>query len=126
MNQPLHYQRQTSNVASGTSKQGTVKATFDELVSVFGEPEIMPYEYKLNHLWVVNIEGVIATIYDYKEDLKTGKAEDWHIGSKQKVAERLVNQVLAENINVPADYDSTEDYEQDQKAAAETIANGDY
>ena len=122
----LHYQRQTSNVASGTSKQGTVKATFDELVSVFGEPEIMPYEYKLNHLWVVNIEGVIATIYDYKEDLKTGKDEDWHIGSKQKVAERLVNQVLAENINVPADFDNLEDYEQDQAAAAETIANGDY
>lgn len=122
----LQYQRQTSNVINGTSKQGEVKATYAELVSVFGQPEIMEDYDKITHLWVVNIEGVIATVYDYKENLKTGKSEDWHIGSKQKVAERLVNQVLAENINVPADYDSAEDYEQDLKAAAETIANGDY
>jgi hypothetical protein len=92
----LHYQRQTSNVINGTSKQGEVKATYAELVSVFGQPEVMEDYDKITHLWVVNIEGVIVTIYDYKEDLKTGKAEDWHIGGNQKIAERLVNQIVAE------------------------------
>ena len=94
----LHYQRQTSNVASGTGLQGYCRATYAQLVAAFGEPEIMSDYDKVTHQWVLNIEGVIATIYDYKEDLKTGNAEDWHIGGKQKIAERLVNQALAENI----------------------------
>lgn len=122
----MNYQRQTSNVISGSSLQGYVDASYEELVSAFGDPEIMAYEYKINHLWVISFEGTIATIYDYKEDLETGSTERWHIGGYVAGVSDLVRQALDENGTVPADYDSAEDYEQDQKAAAETIANGDY
>lgn len=91
----LHYQRQTTNVLNGTSLQGYVKATFAELVSAFGQPEINPSD-KVIHQWALNIEGVICSIYDYKDHLNTGKPEEWHVGSKQKVAVRLIEQILAE------------------------------
>lgn len=44
--------------------------------------------------------------------------------STEQAIDRLTRKIEAQE--VPADYDSHEDYEQDQKAAAETIANGDY
>lgn len=96
MNNQLNWQRQTSNVTNGTGLQGYVRATYDELVSIFGKPEYMGDYDKITHQWVLNIEGVIATIYDYKENLNTGITEAWHIGGKQKIAERLVNQIVAE------------------------------
>lgn len=93
----LQYQRQTSNVINGTSLQGYTCATYSQLVSAFGKPELSSAEDgKVNHLWVVNIEGVIATIYDYKEDLNTGKTEDWHVGGFVAGASDLVNQILEE------------------------------
>ncbi len=91
----LQYQRQTSNVTNGFSLQGYVKTTFGQLVKAFGQPEINPSD-KVIHQWVLNIEGVICTVYDYKEHLNTGKAEDWHIGGKQKIAVKLIEQILAE------------------------------
>lgn len=99
MQNPIIYSRQTSNVINGTSLQGYVQATYQELVDAFGDPEIRldgDTGYKVKHLWVINIEGVICSIYDYKEDLNTGKPENWHIGGKQKIAERLINQIIEE------------------------------
>lgn len=115
----------TVTVISGSSLQGYIEASYEELVSTFGEPE-KKEDDKVNNLWVVNFEGVIATIYDYKEDLETGKVERWHVGGYVAGVSDLVRQALDENGTVPTDYDSAEDYEQDRKAAAETIANGDY
>lgn len=88
------YSRQTPNVIAGTGLQGYVKASYTELTNLFGEPHPATEDGKVTHLWVVSAEGVIFTIYDYKEDLNTGKREDWHIGSKQKVAVRLAQQII--------------------------------
>lgn len=90
----MNYQRQTSNVANGTGFQGYVSATLQQLKDAFGEPEIMKDYDKVTHLWVVMIEGVLCTIYDYKENLDTGKVEDWHVGGKVAAASLLVNAVL--------------------------------
>ena len=91
------YSRQTSNVTAGTSLQGYIKATYCELTKAFGQPETFEQDDndgKIKHLWVVNAEGVIFTIYDYKADLNTGLREEWHIGSKQYAAVRLAEQIL--------------------------------
>lgn len=93
----LDYHRQTPNIITGTGLQGYINATFEQLTKVFGEPNIMKDYDKVTHLWVLNIEGVIATIYDYKQNLNTGKAENWHIGGKQKIAVKLIEQILADN-----------------------------
>lgn len=103
-NNQLIYSRQTPNVIAGTSLQGyTTPVTYAELVSTFGQPNIMDDFDKVTHLWVLNIEGVTATIYDYKDNLKSDKPAEWHIGGKQKVAERLVNQIIKENRYTPTD-----------------------
>jgi hypothetical protein len=91
----LQYQRQTSNVTNGFKPIGYVKTTFGQLVKAFGQPEILS-DNKVTHRWVVNIEGVICTIYDYKDALDPFKPEDWHIGGKQKIAVKLIEQILAE------------------------------
>lgn len=84
----------TINV-NGTSFQGYAYATMQQLKDLFGEPELnTSADGKTAHLWVVNIEGVIATIYDYKENLDTGKTEAWHIGGYVAAASTLVNQIV--------------------------------
>lgn len=91
----LHYQRQTSNVANGTGFQGYAYATMQQLKDAFGDPELnTSADGKVTHLWVINIEGVLCTVYDYKEDLDTGKVEAWHVGGKVAAASILVNEVL--------------------------------
>lgn len=92
----LHYQRQTSNVATGTSFQGHVYAKYSDLVSAFGTPELDRHD-KTPHLWVISIEGVICTIYDYKDNLETDAVEAWHIGGFVPAASLLVNEALAQN-----------------------------
>jgi len=91
----MNYHLQTTNVINGTSKQGTMTATYEELVGFFGQPELSPGEdHKTHHTWVVMIEGVLCTIYDYKENLNTGREEEWHIGGKVPAAAYLVKAVM--------------------------------
>lgn len=95
----LKYQLQTSNLTLGSSNQGYIRANFDELTKAFGYPETFgdrETDGKVKHLWTVNVEGVIITIYDYKQDLNTGKTENWHIGGYEKIAPRLIEQILNE------------------------------
>jgi len=91
----MNYQRQTSNVINGSSFQGYAYATKQQLIDVFGAPELYSSpESKTTHQWVINIEGVLCTIYDYKENLDTGKIEAWHIGGFVAAASTLVNLAL--------------------------------
>lgn len=90
----MNYQRQTSNVITGTGMQGYARATMQQLKNAFGDPEIMKDYDKVTHLWVIKIESVLCTVYDYKENLDTGKAEDWHVGGKVSASSLLVNAVL--------------------------------
>lgn len=90
----MNYHRQTSNTIKGTGFQGYAYATMQQLKDAFGDPEIMSDYDKVTHLWVINIEGVLCTIYDYKENLDTGKVEAWHIGGFIPAATILVNEVL--------------------------------
>ena len=69
----------------GTSFQGTVKTTYDNLVEVFGEPTAMdasPYE-KVNAEWSVEAkdeDNTDFTIYNWKDGYVPTEEYDWHIG----------------------------------------------
>ena len=69
----------------GTSFQGTVKTTYDNLVEVFGEPTAMdasPYE-KVNAEWSVEAkdeDNTVFTIYNWKDGYVPTEEYDWHIG----------------------------------------------
>ena len=98
-------------IGSGTSLRGKITASYDELVEVFGEPNIEASDKVFNE-WgiefrvpvdddgmgdVDDYDTVQATIYDWKEldayDSHVGKYE-WHIGGRNYQAVELVYEAL--------------------------------
>ena len=91
---------------NGTSYQGVVTTTYDELVSKFGDPtytDASPYE-KVNAQWSLEFdvptedgedyELVTATIYNWKVgSIPTDKYE-WHVGGFDFNSVDLVQGVL--------------------------------
>ena len=76
-----------------TSLQGYVKASFDELVEVFGQPTYAEPsgDGKVETEWEM-VEGeTVFTIYDWKEydngaRSRSGLAYRWHIGGRSREA----------------------------------------
>lgn len=92
-----HEVRQTNQQPDRTGLQGYVEATFAELVEAFGKPNgEASIDGKVFNSWVIMVDGLLCTIYDYKENLATGKTEEWHIGGKAKACAQLVTEALAE------------------------------
>lgn len=91
----MNYTNHPTNKIKGTAKQGTVSATYQDLQYFFGEALLTPgTDFKTNHLWAVEIEGILCTIYDYRENLATGKVEEWHVGGNVSAAPFLVAAIL--------------------------------
>ena len=96
--------------AAGTSLRGKVMASYDTLVTVFGEPNIAANDKVWNE-WGVTFEMgkvdedewdlVDITIYDWKEvspeDARQGKYL-WHIGAKTHLGVELVYAALGDEI----------------------------
>ena len=83
----------------GTSNQGSIEATYDQLVAVFGDPLNGPDDVegdKVSCEWDMKFkDGTIATIYDYKEGGVTPRGlYDWSIGGKSFKAVSLVRRVF--------------------------------
>ena len=100
---------------NGTSLKGYVAATFDQLANLLGQPHSCD-EYKTSTEWVLlDDEGSVFTIYDYKatnlyersepsveEFRSSGLPYEWHIGGK-KPADDLI-QWLMENMGPVGGY----------------------
>jgi hypothetical protein len=85
--------------ANMTSLQGYMRATYNQLVSRFGEPD--GGGDKTTVEWVLKFEdGTVATIYDWKECSTPMYEYDWHIGGKSKRAVTLVEQALCAGAKV--------------------------
>ena len=96
--------------AAGTSLRGKVMASYDTLVTVFGEPNMGPGDKTWNE-WSLTFEiGNVAedewdlvdvTIYDWKEPdaevARRGK-HMWHIGAKTHLGVELVYAALGDEI----------------------------
>jgi len=80
---------------NGTCLQGYVQVYYHELVEIFGKDE--GGGDKTTAEWRLLFEdGVVATIYDWKEyDTPTGNYA-WHIGGKNNLAVARVTQVIRE------------------------------
>ena len=90
----------------GTSYQGVINTTYDEIVEKFGEPtytDASPYE-KVNAQWSLQFdvptedgedyELVTATIYNWKMGYIPTEKYEWHIGGFDFEAVDLVQKVL--------------------------------
>ena len=53
----------------GTHYLGEIKANYEKIVKAFGKPVLYPYGKgdKIQAMWKGKINGLIFTIYDYKE-----------------------------------------------------------
>ena len=80
-----------SGKANGTSFQGTVSTTLENLINHLGEPLEGSWDGKTTAQWVLEFEdGGIVTIYDWKMGKTPKDIYDWHIGGKSKdVVDRL-------------------------------------
>ena len=90
----------------GTSYQGVINTTYDEIVEKFGEPtytDASPYE-KVNAQWSLQFDVptedgedydyVTATIYNWKRGYIPTEKYEWHIGGFDFEAVDLVQKVL--------------------------------
>ena len=76
--------------------QGRVDASYSDLVSAFGSPTHHGSgDGKTQCEWCLRINGVMATIYDWKEDRQPQAVRDWHIGGTTPEAAEMVRGALA-------------------------------
>lgn len=80
---------------------GYITTDYSTLVRVFGTPTITgSRDGKFQVEWVIFIENILYTIYDYKETQPVADITEWHIGGKQGspwLAQYLVKRVVTEN-----------------------------
>tara|TARA_Y100000401_G_C8196591_1_gene161455 strand:+ start:104 stop:454 length:351 start_codon:yes stop_codon:yes gene_type:complete len=64
----------------GTSLQGNVNCSYQDLVSIFGEQHSSGDDYKTSCEWGIEFDdGIIATIYDWKQNkIYLGEDEGIH------------------------------------------------
>lgn len=77
------------NLSNGTSRIGTLRITYSQLLAKLGEPCFGPEhsgDGKVRAEWLLQFEdGSIATIYDYKEyETPIEKVTEWSIGGRKR------------------------------------------
>ena len=102
--------REASNLTAGSSlKSKLIGITYDDLESIFGEPVYKGGD-KINFQWVVEYDGDIFTIYDWKypdaDYVKNELGHDggisFHIGGKTYAGdfEDFIDNAKAKGISV--------------------------
>jgi hypothetical protein len=80
---------------TGTSLKGYITASYDELVRVFGDPDVGPNDRnqdKVTCVWELTFgDGTVATIYDWKEGKTPMGKYSWHIGGRNNNAEHMIH-----------------------------------
>jgi len=85
----------TRNVnADGTHLQGYVTCSYDTLREVFGEPKTGD-GYKVRAEWEGRTsDGIVFTIYDWKEEQPIYEVTEWSIGGYGKAAVQAVHDIV--------------------------------
>jgi hypothetical protein len=74
--------REPTDQTNGTYLQGHIETTYRDLVSRFGDPTFENYDprEKVNAEWVLEIDGKIVTIYNWKTGRVPMGKHNWHVG----------------------------------------------
>jgi len=86
----------------GTCGQGRLDVDYKTLKAVFGNPDddYCSGDYKIRKHWTVSIDGIICTIYDWKQGGQGGyryvplKRTRWSVGGSHPICRRLVQGVI--------------------------------
>ena len=87
----------TGGNPNGTSLQGTVNTSYEQLVHAFGEPDFGPNAQgdKVTCEWNISFsDGTEATVYDWKYDETPMGPAEWNVGGRSKKALWHVMDVL--------------------------------
>jgi hypothetical protein len=96
----------TNANVNGTSLAGGIRATYDQLVAVFGKPEFFDLDNsdgKIDVEWAIAFDnGTVATIYNWKngknycgsEGLNVADIVDWNVGGSHYDAAILVEEAF--------------------------------
>lgn len=83
---------------SNTSIQGFITCSYDTLCQVFGEP-VSGDGYKTRAEWNGKTsDGIVFTIYDWKERKGIGDVTNWHIGGNDLSAVEAVQNIVKNNL----------------------------
>ena len=90
---------------NGTSLKGYITTDYSVLVEAFGPPHSDGDGYKVDAEWMLQFSnGVVARIYNWKDGvnycgehgLPVEDITEWHIGGKSYLAERTVDEYIAQ------------------------------
>lgn len=98
----------TIEETAGTGLQGEINTTYRQLVHTFGQPTLMGDEYKTDAEWCLEIDGQVATIYNYKNGQAylgagapaTEDITEWNIGGFNGQAEYLVKKAIDSGVRI--------------------------
>ena len=100
MTRVMEFKKADSDKRIGTSRMGTIDISYDELVSVLGEPDTCEDGDKVDAHWLIEFgNGTVASIYNYKDGknyngdagTETKDIRAWHIGGKTEESATLVH-----------------------------------
>ena len=108
--------REALNLTNGTSlRTKLIGVTYDDLISIFGEPVLKGGD-KTNFEWVVEYDGDIFTIYDWKypdanfvkDELGHDGGISFHVGGKTYAGdfEDFIENAKAKGISVAGKQDN--------------------
>lgn len=94
----------------GSSGQSEVNIGYKELVEMLGEPNEDGYAYKTDAEWRIEFDGVMHTIYNYKDGVSylgpfegtpTEFLTEWHIGGNDKEKAEELRDLLLQHRTGP-------------------------
>ena len=99
-NEELNFKVSSEKDANGTCKQGMIDTDYSLIVKYLGEPVILNGD-KSQAEWVIEFEdGVIATLYDWKESIAKETVTLWTIGGNSKKAVRYLECIIPQYIRI--------------------------
>lgn len=89
----------------GTARQGYLHASYDHLVTLFGEP-LQGDDDKVDANWIIETGCGIGTIYNYKDGKAwLGSSERevrditfWHVGGRDETAYQAIIGIVRGNV----------------------------
>jgi hypothetical protein len=118
---------QTGARSDGTSRQGSIIATYSQLVNIFGLPDFGPNDRngdKVTCEWDIEFnDGTLATIYDWKENKTPMDEYEWNVGGNNKQAVWHVMNVLKNKSVDEAAHKSSKTYYFDLRKTRGSFTN---
>ncbi|MBN86058.1 MAG: hypothetical protein CL885_00890 [Dehalococcoidia bacterium] len=95
----MNYKVSKEWIANKTRYRGTIKASYFELVRLFGEPQ-KGDGFKTQAEWHIEFEdGVITTIYDWKFYRPVEYNNSWNVGGTEPSSLTKLESLMESSVN---------------------------